>query len=187
MIRLLLKAYNRTCRTKKNTYGISETSKCRGRLSKYCVGVGLDLGYGGDAINDSVIRLDFEAQYSKFKDELPQLVGDAKNLFWFNDGVLDYIFSSHLLEDFENTEVVLQEWMRVLKPGGMLVLFCPNEKVYREHCRLTGQQYNTAHVHEDFGLDFLLKIISKMGNMEVVYSCEIVDDYSFDLVLKKTN
>lgn len=27
------------------------------------------------------------------------------------------------------------EWLRVLKVGGRLVIYCPDEQIYAEHCR----------------------------------------------------
>jgi hypothetical protein len=42
----------------------SETSICRARLGPFCVGAGLDLGPGGDPINDTAIRVDLPNPYS---------------------------------------------------------------------------------------------------------------------------
>ena len=123
----------------------SETSKCRGRLATYCTGCGVDLGFGGDPINEAAIRVDLPQPYAHTGSLPVQLPGDASRLPWFRDGVLDYVYSSHLLEDFDDTKAVLSEWLRVLKPGGRLVLFCPDERVFREYCRRTGQP---AHGHE---------------------------------------
>lgn len=168
-----------------NSYGISETSKCRNRLAKYCLGYGVDLGFGGDPITPSAIRVDFDTPYAKVGEYPVQLGGSAENLFWFQDSSLDYVYSSHLLEDFLDTEFVLREWIRVLKPGGFLVIFCPDEKIYSNHCKQTGQPYNTAHVHSDFSLSFLKSILEKIGKTEVIYENSCVDIYSFDLVCKR--
>ena len=78
----------------------SETSKCRARLSPFCLGYGLDLGFGGDPINTAAIRVDTPKPYAYTGDAPVQLGGDARVLHWFRDGVRDYIYSSHLLEDF---------------------------------------------------------------------------------------
>src|SRR4051794_21358440 len=85
-----------------NTFGESETSKSRERLAKYCEGYGLDLGYGGDPISFSAIRMDLPQPYTRVGELPVQLGGKAENLYWFKDGVLDYVYSSHLLEDFHN-------------------------------------------------------------------------------------
>ncbi len=46
----------------------------------------------------------------------------------FGDGEFDIVFSSHTLEHFGRSEVdgVLDEWLRILKPGGELRLVIPN-------------------------------------------------------------
>ena len=50
------------------------------------------------------------------------------DLNMFNDQSVDLIYSSHALEYFDRTEVnsVLQEWRRVLKPGGILRIAVPD-------------------------------------------------------------
>src|SRR5512138_3131570 len=111
----------------------SETSKCRARLSRYCAGSGVDIGPGGDPISPTAVRIDLPQPYSHVSDLPVQLVGDASDLRWFRDDVLDYVYSSHVLEDFEDTRAVLVEWLRVLRDGGNLVLFCPDEQAFRAY------------------------------------------------------
>ena|ERR1039458_2999873 len=163
----------------------SETSKCRSRLVGYCVGNGLDLGPGGDPIQASAVRVDLATPYSRAGHLPVQLGGSADNLYWFSNECLDYIFSSHLLEDFIDTELVLREWLRTLRRGGRLVLFCPDEQVYREHCKRTGQPYNTHHVHEDFSMMKVKSILDKINNTKIIHEQSIVDVYSWELVAEK--
>src|SRR5262249_45819253 len=133
-------------------YQLSETSKCRARLAPYCVGNGVDIGFGGDPITASAVRVDYPRPYTSVGHYPVQLGGDATHLQWFADGVLDYVYSSHLLEDFENTKSVLLEWLRVLKPGGRLILFCPDQAAYEKHCASIGEGTNPHHKHPDFSL-----------------------------------
>jgi predicted SAM-dependent methyltransferase len=165
---------------------MSETPNCRNRLIKYCQGYGLDLGYGGDPITPSAITVDLPIPYAHVGNHPLNLGGDARNIYWFKDNVLDYVFSSHLLEDFENTEEVLREWIRVLKVGGYLVLFCPDEQIYHEHCRKTGQDYNLAHKISNFSLAYVKKILlEKFPDMEIVHENPLIDVYSFEIVARK--
>ena len=90
----------------------SETSRCRYRLAPYCVGYGLDLGFGGDPITPSAIRMDMPTPYAYTGEYTVQLGGKAEDLYWFRDGVLDFVYNSHLLEDYVDTESVLREWLR---------------------------------------------------------------------------
>ena len=118
----------------------SETSKCRARLAPFCTGYGLDLGFGGDAIVPHAIGMDMPQPYADVGKRPVQLGGDATQLVWFADSTLDFIFTSHLLEDFVAIAPILAEWLRVLKPGGRLIIFCPDEQVYRKHCAATSRQ-----------------------------------------------
>ena len=164
----------------------SETSKCRGRLASYCMGYGVDLGFGGDPIVEHAIRIDLPSPYANVGKYPVQLGGQAENLRWFCDGVLDFVYSSHLLEDYQDTEAVLREWLRVLKPGGSLVLFCPDEQVFRRHCQETGQPYNPFHVHDHFSLAYVKNHLERIGKTRVIYESYPVDIYSWDLVCEKT-
>jgi predicted SAM-dependent methyltransferase len=163
----------------------SETSKCRERLAPFCLGDGVDLGFGGDPITETAIRIDMPQPYAHTGSYQVQLGGDATKLHWFNDGVLDYVYSSHLLEDFEDTRTILLEWLRVLRSGGRLVIFCPDEQVYREHCRRTGQGYNEHHKVSDFSLAKVKKILGDIGGTRIIHENPLIDDYSWELVAEK--
>jgi len=165
----------------------SETSKCRARLQPFCSGYGLDLGFGGDPISPRAIRVDSPQPYADTGDAPVQLGGDASQLHWFRDDVLDYVYSSHLLEDFSNTGEVLREWLRVLKPGGNLIIFCPDEQVYRAHCARTGQIYNENHKHADFSLQKVKRILQEIGGVKFIHEDALVDIYSWELVAQKSS
>jgi ubiquinone/menaquinone biosynthesis C-methylase UbiE len=48
--------------------------------------------------------------------------GEATN---FNDNQFDVIIASDILEHIKEDRRALQEWQRILKPGGMLIIFVP--------------------------------------------------------------
>ena len=167
----------------------SESSICRERLKKFCLRDGLDIGFGGDPIVPSAITVDLDIPYTEVGNSPQNLHGDARNLYWFKDGVLDYVYSSHLLEDFPEGETgpVLMEWLRVIKLGGFLILYCPDEQKYREHCRLTGQGYNEAHKVSNFSFDYVKQVLSSLGiAYSIVHENAHVDNYSFEIVIRKT-
>jgi SAM-dependent methyltransferase len=43
----------------------------------------------------------------------------------FEDGLFDIIIASDVLEHIEDDELALSEWYRIIKPGGMLLVFVP--------------------------------------------------------------
>jgi SAM-dependent methyltransferase len=58
----------------------------------------------------------------------PDVLCDLHRLTPFADASVDEILSVHVVEHFWRWEVldVLREWVRVLKPGGRMILECPN-------------------------------------------------------------
>lgn len=58
----------------------------------------------------------------------PDVVCDVTNLQMFPNDVADEIISIHVIEHFWRWDVVdiLREWVRVLKPGGKMILETPN-------------------------------------------------------------
>ena len=111
---------------------------------------GVDIGGGGSPIFPQAINID-EQQFPS----TVQWHGDARDLSFFRDGVLDYVFSSHCWEDFDSEEKpkILAEWVRVLKPDGYLFLLLPDEQRYRASCLKNNSKANPNHKDPDFGLE----------------------------------
>jgi hypothetical protein len=53
------------------------------------------------------VRVDLLQPYARTGIHPVQLSGDARCLHWFANGTLDYVYSSHLLEDFEDTKSII--------------------------------------------------------------------------------
>ena len=167
-----------------------EVDDCRDRLSKWCVGNGLDIGFGGSPIVSGAICIDRHEGHGGrpviANAQPTHIAGEADRLPWFADNSFEYAFSSHLLEDFLDTQVILSEWLRVIKPGGHLVLFLPDQAAYVKYCHDHNSLPNGAHKHDNFSLDY---VKSNLPN-----NCQVVHEewpfpgnpYSFSLVVRKT-
>lgn len=166
---------------------MSETADARPYLAKYCEGMGLDIGFGGDPIVPTAITFDRPEPYQKESLGRQILRGDCRKLYFFCNECLDYIYSSHLLEDFtyDELENILKEWRRVLKTNGLLVINCPDQQKFLAHCAKTGQGINLAHKEPDFSLKNFLTVAHKAGNWEQVYCLPEAGNYSWYLVLKR--
>lgn len=125
-----------------------ETAKHRHLVLEFCKGNGVDLGSAGVPVVPWAIQVDLPSEdyraYNPTRGEAPiHWRGSALDLP-FKDETLDFVHASHLLEDFAIWGPVLDEWHRVLKPGGHLLIAVPDHDRFRERVR---------RAMEDHGVD----------------------------------
>lgn len=123
-------------------------------VQQYCGGNGVDIGCGGDPVVPWAVQIDLPYGVGDKPPPRPaglstHLVIDGTRDLPFVDNCLDFVFSSHLIEDFSDWDPILREWVRVLKPGGHLVIFLPDHVRFRAAVR-RGQPDNPYHKHESF-------------------------------------
>jgi predicted SAM-dependent methyltransferase len=168
---------------------MSETAAARSVLAPYCVGMGLDIGFGGTAISPTAICFDMEQMYCpSLEGHRQHLRGDARHLPFICDNAFDYIYSSHLLEDFTYEQLigVLLEWRRILAPSGVLVINCPDQQRFLAHCGRTGQSINANHKEQDFSFrHFVDRCLVLAGRWDIVFHDADVPPYSWYGVFRK--
>lgn len=167
---------------------MSETRAARPFLEKYCQNFGIDIGFGGSSITPTAITFDLPQSYvGSYEGHKQILRGDCRSFPYICDEVFDYVYSSHVLEDFTYQELIpiLTEWRRILKKGGNLVTNCPDQQKFLAHCKKTGQPGNAAHKEQDFSLNTFRNVVNKVGKWEEIYVHPEGGAYSWYLVLKK--
>lgn len=176
----------------------AETSKAFARresenfFDKYCVGQGLDIGFGGDLIVPNAQGYDFEH-------------GDAQYLNNLQNESYDFVYSSHTLEHLPDAECALKNWFRVLKKNGYLLLYIPHRDLYEKKQTLPSR-FNEDHKHffliekdeapDTIGIISLIK--RTLNNYEIIYAKDCSDghiitdplkhsdgEYSIEVVVKK--
>lgn len=80
----------------------------------FCRGHGVDIGAGFWPLPESMPVDSYRGP------------GMERTVADFDDNSLDYVFSSHCLEHIENWQEALSEWIRKLKPGGIIFLYLPH-------------------------------------------------------------
>ncbi len=97
-------------------------------IRKYFVGKGLDIGGKPDPLMlygelfplmDSVKTWDWED-------------GDAQFMKGVEEDSYDFIHSSHCLEHLHDPAEGLKNWLRILKPGGYIIITIPDEDLYEQ-------------------------------------------------------
>jgi ubiquinone/menaquinone biosynthesis C-methylase UbiE len=163
----------------------SETSKVRHLVIGYCEGYGCDIGFGGDKIkNTGCIGIDYAQPYANTGKDKVDIPCDVMNEpIPVPDNTFDYVYSSHLIEDFEDTTAALKEFIRILKPGGRLILVFPDQPRYEEHCRRTGQTLNTHHVHKNMGLAFMLRCLNQVNNLSYTMLLQSDREIDYNVVI----
>lgn len=176
---------------------MSETSKYRHLTVPHChredgqPGCGVDIASGGDPVVPWAWQLELlHDQYQWYNaghgERGPiQLRGDAKHACSEHDS-LDFVYASHILEDFVDWEPILKEWVAMLKPGtGKLIILIPDKKLWNQAIT-KGQPPNCQHTHEG-RVGELTEYAEKIG-VEVI--CDQLtaltpEDYSILFVAKR--
>ncbi len=90
-----------------------------GFFDRYIQGDGIDIGCGNDPILLSCARWDKEQ-------------GDATLMDGVPDNRFDWVYASHVLEHLHEPELALLNWLRILKPGGHLIVVVPSRRLYEK-------------------------------------------------------
>jgi len=109
--------------------------------TRYLIGNGIDIGSGPDAI--SQYREFFPLMKSCRAWDLSD--GDAELMESIEDNYFDFVHSSHCLEHMINPHISLNNWIRILKPGGHLVCLIPDEDLYEQG--VFPSTFNSDHKH----------------------------------------
>lgn len=97
-------------------------------INRYFVGRGLDVGGKPDPLalyRELFCRMGEVRTWDRED-------GDAQFLANVSDGEFDFVHSSHCLEHLVDPCEGLRNWLRVVRPGGYLVVTVPDEDLYEQ-------------------------------------------------------
>ena len=109
----------------------AESKKIVWEVAPYLRGRGLDIGAGDFKVLPHAISVDnmHHAQFG-FSVRPDIMCEDATRLEMFASQSMDFVYSSHTLEHIADYTSALKEWLRVVKQGGYLILYLPDEDEY---------------------------------------------------------
>lgn len=166
----------------------SETGKVKPNLTGYCKGIGLDIGCGLEKIVPSAIGIDYMRQYDREDHpvSVANFIGSWEDYFNLHKDKVDYIYSSHLIEDYDDPYGIIVKWVNFIKKNGFLILVLPIETIYRqkgENCNSRHKHMwnNSTHFIDNLFLHFpeLIQCLAVVDN-----SIYPVGEYSFFVVFK---
>jgi len=91
------------------------------KFSHYIKGVVLDVGAGGFKRYDDLLKFDKYITLDINPENKPDILASADNIS-LEDGSVDSIICTGVLGDIENFFVAIQEFYRVLRPGGVILM-----------------------------------------------------------------
>jgi SAM-dependent methyltransferase len=147
-------------------------------LTKYFVGKGVDIGGYPDPLSlyTEFFPLITEVRIWDWDD------GDAQEMDGVENDSFDFVTSSHCLEHLIDPFQGLQNWLRILKPGGHLVVTIPEEDLYEQG--VWPSTKNLDHKHSftilksvSWALNSVnvLDLIRSLGDQCDVRKIEVVD------------
>lgn len=112
-------------------------------------GNGLDLGCGPFKISDKATGVD-PGGYDDVIDEpaLKFLMSECDNQY-------DWVFASHFLEHDQYWHQTVHHSLRVLKPGGDLLIYLPDKNIYKNQF---GKDPNAGHVNHWDSKSFIAEL-----------------------------
>lgn len=124
----------------------------------------LELGCGGKKTIPNSTGVDItpkgESTFYIRTPSVADVVADVSKPLPFDEGSQDCVIARHVLEHCLDTVEVLQNWRKVLKPKGRMIISCPDEKAQ------DGVPLNPEHKHA-FTSDSLISLGNLLGMKEV--------------------
>jgi SAM-dependent methyltransferase len=114
--------------------------------NRYFKGRGIDIGAGTDSLGNS-------DGLGRYLQQFPTMIscsgwdienGDAQYMKGVADSTYDFVHSSHCLEHMVDPYVALMNWIRIVRPGGYLIITIPDEDLYEQGGKVeNGKFYST--------------------------------------------
>jgi SAM-dependent methyltransferase len=149
--------------------------------------IGLDVGCGVNKLGGCIgVDIHNDVWYSVFNIKnaaYPDVISDIRYLP-FRSNSVDFVFSCHSLEHFNTPYSILNEWTRVLKSGGRLIIIVPDYR-YTYSCEQADQKKDPFGHKWDYTLNELCKQACINQSTEIIYASPVIPHFDVGVVLEK--
>lgn len=166
---------------------MNESAKYLHLTKKYLTGNGVDIGSGGWPVVPHAIQIEQPADKFLAYNQRPinpdiEWQGDIFHLP-FQNNVLDFVYSSHLIEDFsqEVWRELFLEWSRCLKVGGFMVLLVPEVTRWAAAIK-RGQIPNCSHYAPEPSVGDMSRVASTVAMLCVEEGLTNVSPEDFSIL-----
>jgi predicted SAM-dependent methyltransferase len=155
-------------------------------LAPFCVGRGIDVGCGQEKVTSGCIGVDLLArgEFGKYgvvagRASVADIQASGDDLPMLADGELDFVVARHNLEHYVDVVKTLEEWRRVLRPGGYLAVVVPDERA--------GDTVflDPTHKHA-FTPESLERLVRTIGGFADIRTNVVIPNWSFLLAARRS-
>jgi len=100
---------------------------------------GIDIGCGRIDTHDGLDTVSLTDCIHHDKD-----ICDATTMEGYKDDTFDYVYASHVLEHLDDPVTAVKNWVRICKPGGVVLISLPHRDLY-ERKRTLPSKWNADH------------------------------------------
>ncbi len=110
----------------------------------------------------------------------PNILASGEDLP-IKDNSFDLVYSCHSLEHMQDTRKTLREWIRVLKPGGLLVIIVPDVDYFVHSKKIKlGETCYEEHSAKEYK-----RIFEEIENTTLLQFDTRKNDFDIDIILRK--
>lgn len=152
----------------------------------FCSGRGLDVGCGGNKTCPQAIGVDIVTGGSTGHHggqagvkSMADVTASGDHMPMFRNGEMDFVIARHNMEHYKDHVKALLEWIRVLKPGGLLAVGVP------DHEWVDTINIDPTHRHV-FTAESLNRLFGLLPGMNTLYVGGLIPRWSLMAVAQKT-
>ena len=145
----------------------------------YIQGQGIDIGCGRIDTYDGVDTISLTDCVHHDKDDC-----DATTMDKYPDNTFDYVYASHVLEHLDDPVTAIQNWHRICKPGGHIIISIPHRDLY-ERKKTLPSRWNLDHRY--FYLPYSCEPPHTFSVEGVLFQTGIKENWDIDVIDTATN